>query len=163
MKNPVDCLNTSKYRCLSQFRSHLPQPSWKPGWCVAGHSRGCSVIPVQMAWGCLLGTRAGRCYRLLQQPNGVVRSVLDLVIGKNLRLYLSGLLKFYFFWWDTLNFTNAPVAEQLKGRTWFSYSTWVWQNARKESLPPRFRVNDNNIGWKPGHLFWMLIPKGLFA
>lgn len=62
---------------------------------------------------------------------------------KNLRHYLSGLLTLYFFQYLIFLQTSDEKAEHI-----FPDRTYVWQNARKDSFPPRFWLNDNNIEWK---------------
>lgn len=58
------------------------------------------------------------------------------------------LVYIYCIFFNILIFTNMSVTSDEKAEHIFPDSTYVWQNARKESFPPCFWLNDSSVEWK---------------
>lgn len=164
-RNPADCPSTSKCRCPVLFSQmlpsakiqlgcHLPQALVEATDGVPGRRQGCPVCTVQalLPQACLLSDmEAGRCWGVLQRPTRVVWSVLNLVIwGKKSWDFWDFICLVYIYciFFNILIFTNMSVTSDEKAEHIFPDSTYVWQNARKESFPPCFWLNDSSVEWK---------------
>lgn len=160
-RNPADCLSISKCRCPVLFSQKLPSrqnsawvsfapsPSGSHRWCAKPrtglpcmHCAGVATPSLFAKWygswkmlGSFTATHQGslKCSKFSN-------------LGGKMRLYLSGLDALYFS--NILIFTNMSVTSDEKAEHIFPDSTYVWQNARKESFPPCFWLNDSSTEWK---------------